>query len=465
MFRQRWLRSVGLMLVVGLLLAGQAQSVWAQRNLEGLQRERARRMLKYIADDIRKHYYDSRFHGVNLDERIREADQKIQQATSLGEAYAGIYGMLEWLHDSHTFFLPPDRPLKVSYGFQMQMVGDADLVTEIQPGTDAATKLKTGEQVLTVEGYRTDRATLWEMMYYFNRLSPVAALHLRLRSPDGTEHEAVVQAKLVPGKRIVDLSGTSGSFDIQDLIRQEEAEIHLLRQRHEEMGDVLMIWKMPEFDLDGGDVDKMFDRARRHRTLVLDLRGNPGGNVETLARMVGNVFDHEVKLGDRTGRKDMKPLLSKSRGKDAFRGKLIVLIDSNSASASELFARTIQLEHRGIVMGDHSSGSVMESRVYTYQFESSAMPAGVLGEQFPAYADQSSTMIFFACAITDADLIMADGKSLEHNGVTPDEVILPTARDLAAGRDPVLSRAAALADVNLDAAAAGMLFPFEWQPM
>jgi C-terminal processing protease CtpA/Prc len=72
-------------------------------------------------------------------------------------------------------------------------------------------------------------------------------------------------------------------------------------------------------------------------------------------------------------------------------------------------------------------------------------------------------VILYGASITNADLIMSDGKSLERIGVVPDELLMPTAEDLAAGRDPVLARAAALLDTRLDPAVAAKLFPFEWR--
>jgi C-terminal processing protease CtpA/Prc len=73
------------------------------------------------------------------------------------------------------------------------------------------------------------------------------------------------------------------------------------------------------------------------------------------------------------------------------------------------------------------------------------------------------TVSYYGASITNADVIMKDGKSIEHVGVTPDELLLPTAADLAASRDPVLSHAAELVGLKLDSGAAGKLFPIEWR--
>jgi hypothetical protein len=77
--------------------------------------------------------------------------------------------------------------------------------------------------------------------------------------------------------------------------------------------------------------------------------------------------------------------------------------------------------------------------------------------------DGEISLIPYGISVTNADLIMADGKSLENAGVVPDYVVLPTAADLAAGRDPALAQAVALVGGVLDPLDAGKLFPIEWK--
>ena len=61
---------------------------------------------------------------------------------------------------------------------------------------------------------------------------------------------------------------------------------------------------------------------------------------------------------------------------------------------------------------------------------------------------------------------MSDGRSLEHVGVTPDELLLPSANAIANGRDPVLAHALLqfAPGVKITGEEAGKAFPYEWPP-
>src|SRR6185436_17113116 len=120
---------------------------------------------------------------------------------------------------------------------------------------------------------------------------------------------------------------------------------------------------------------------------------------------------HDITIGNIKRRKEDKALVAKTRGDSGFKNNLIVLVDSRSGSASEVLARVVQLEKRGTVMGDRTSGKVMRSRLYSHQ----------IGLE---------TQVFYGVSVTDADLVMSDGKSLEGVGVQPDQVAIPTAEDL-----------------------------------
>jgi carboxyl-terminal processing protease len=427
-----------------LILACLVNTAWCQK-ITSFERDRAQAMLHDIADDVRKHYYDPNFHGLDWDEKVREAKQKIDQAETSNKALSEIAGALESLNDSHTFFLPPQHAYRYDYGWQGLLIGGHCYVSRVRPGSDAEGKgLKPGDEVVDINGYAPTKDNFWKMEYVLNTLRPQPALRLKLRDPQGKERTLDVVTKFTDMKRVKDLTVRGGGGDVWDLIREREDKAHQTRARTSEMGDDLMILQLPGFFANDSEVDSMIGKARKHKSLILDLRGNGGGSVETLKSLLGGMFDREIKIGDRVGRDEHKPMLAKFHG-SRFEGKLVVLVDSRSASASELFARVVQIEKRGVVLGDHSSGSVMEAKRYSYK-------------------EGMEVVVFYGASITDADLIMTDGKSLEHTGVTPDELALPTAADLANNRDPVLAHAAEIAGVKLTPEEAGKLFPYEWPP-
>ncbi|MBA3767995.1 MAG: PDZ domain-containing protein [Acidobacteria bacterium] len=325
------------------------------------------------------------------------------------------------------------------------MIGNKCYVVAVKPGSDAEAKgLRPGDRILTLEGYTFKRDDLWKLQYIVYRLSPRPGLKVLIEKPDGKRLPLEIAAQVKEGKRITDLRGINVSNDRGDIIREYPTLARLYAHRFVEFGSDYLIWKMPQFDLSEREVDEQMERVRKRKALILDLRGNSGGYEITMLRLIGNLFDHNVTIGELKRRKETKPLLAKGRGESAFKGQLVLLVDSDSSSAAEIVARTVQLEKRGTVIGDRTSGFVMRSREYEHQMG-------------------NDLLIEYSTSVTDADIIMSDGQSLEHTGVTPDELLLPTPSNLASQQDPVMVRAAALVGLEMSPEKAGALFPVQWR--
>jgi C-terminal processing protease CtpA/Prc len=399
-------------------------------------RERGVEMLREIRKDIERHYYDPGFHGVDLAARFKASEEKVKVAQSDSQIVGIIAQALADLNDSHTFFAPPPLAVKVTYPWRMRMIGDKCYVVAVKAKTDAETKgLGPGDELESVDGAAPTRDGFWRIRYYLD-YRPQPAVRLRVRHPDGRRHELEVKSEVTRRPPVSTIDDFIGEFE--DRYRLwEEKSVPL----YHELDEGVLIARMPTFAVKDEKVDEMIKRARSHKALILDLRDNHGGFSDLLLRTVGYFFDREVKVDDVKRRKETKTEKASSRGPGrVFTGPLVVLIDSESASAAEMFARLIQLEKRGTVLGDRSAGAVMESRFHPHR-----------GAGFRPF--------FFGASITVAAVIMPDGGSLERVGVVPDESLLPSAADLAGHRDPVLSRAAEILGAKLDAEKAGALFP------
>lgn len=405
------------------------------------EKERGIEMLRRIKKEIKDNYYDRNYHGLNLDETFSKSEKLIEQATTNGQILGIIGATLMQFNDSHLYFRPPEFTNTFEYGWDLRMVGEVCRVAATKPDSDAAKKLKPGDAILSINGVNIDRDTLWKMEYLLKRLRPEPMVEFVVQTDNGEPRRVEVETKVIPGKKV---NVINTEFQLRN--GKSMAVNPLESHRFAEPGNDTVIWKMPGFNLLPDDVDKVMKKILPHRNLILDLRGNGGGYVVMLERLTGYFFNHEVKISELSGRdyKKGKASVAKPQPERQFSGKVIILIDSKSGSAAEIFPRVMQIEKRATVIGDRSSGKVMQS----YRFQDS-------------YGD--GNYIFYGASITNADVILTDGKSLERTGVLPDELILPTGEDMANGRDPVLAHALKLVGVEITPEKAGTLFPFKWQ--
>lgn len=402
-------------------------------------RERGRAMLRQVRAQIEEHYWDRRFGGVNLEARTAQLDSAIQQATTLGQILASVAALPADLGDSHTFFIPPRQTLRIDYGWEMMMVGDSAFVWKVERGSDAERQgVRPGDRVLSVNGFEPARADLWQMMYVFGSIRPQPMLRATLRAPGGEPRQLELASRMRRFPRILDLTGESGGVNIYTLIREEQNDALELRSTLLDLGEVA-VWKLPTFDLEDGAAREVLRRMHRRRALIVDLRGNGGGALSVLLEALGGLYADEVTVARQHRRRGNEPMVAAGVGERAFAGEVVVLVDSRSASAAEVFARNMQLTGRGTVIGDRTAGAVSGARFHPLQ-------VGV------------ETVVLYGVSVTEWSLVMTDGGRLEGVGVTPDTLLLPTAADLAAGADPVLAHALSTVGVAMDPAAAGALF-------
>jgi carboxyl-terminal processing protease len=143
--------------------------------------------------------------------------------------------------------------------------------------------------------------------------------------------------------------------------------------------------------------------------VVIDLRGNGGGSLSEATELTGLFIDQGpvVQVKDSFGKieveRDPDPEL-------AYDGPLAVLVDRNSASASEIFAGAIQDYKRGIVIGEPTFG---KGTVQTLVDLNRFVPG--------------SDADLGRLRLTMAQFFRINGGSTQHRGVVPD-ILFPTAK-------------------------------------
>lgn len=135
--------------------------------------------------------------------------------------------------------------------------------------------------------------------------------------------------------------------------------------------------------------------AKGMRSLVLDLRGNPGGLL-TASVEVADKFIADGPIVSTRGRSEQENFNYRAHRPGTWRVPLVVLIDGDSASASEIFAAAIKDSHRGTVIGTRSYGKGSVQGIF---------PLGYAGA---------------GARITTAKFFSPMGHPIANVGVTPD---------------------------------------------
>ena len=427
------------LVLVALSLAAVAPLRAQQPTVDRETYERGRKMLDMLVKDIREHYYDKGYHGLDLDAEVAKADSQMKHAPNAAIMTGAIAQFFFNFKDSHMFFLPPSKVATVDYGVRTRFSGDTCFIIGVEPKTDAESwGLKPGDAILQWDRFKVERNTWWTLSYVYNSLSPREKVTLVVKSPGQQPRGVELQAKIIEGERTYDLDNNNDQLQrVMDDFEDAERASHYPWR---EMGDSVMIWKVPSFI--GGDeerIDKVLAVAKRHKALILDLRDDGGGAISTQLYITGSFLDKEQPVFTMRMRSGDSVQLARVKGREPYTGKLVILVNQGSASSSEITARALQLAGRATIVGDRSAGAVETS----LQFHHTVGFERVVG---------------FGGSVAIADVIMNDGKRLEEVGVVPDVLVLPTGDDIANKRDPQLAKALELAGVHVDPVFAGKLF-------
>ena len=150
--------------------------------------------------------------------------------------------------------------------------------------------------------------------------------------------------------------------------------------------------------------------------MIIDLRNNPGGYLQTSVEVASEFIDEGVILYEQfgDGRREEYNALGNGRATDL---PIVVLVNEGSASASEIVAGALQDYGRATLVGVQSYGK------------------GSVQQWIPLSDDQG------AAHVTIARWLTPDERLIDGIGLTPDYIVELTEEDLTNELDPQLDKA------------------------
>ena len=118
----------------------------------------------------------------------------------------------------------------------------------------------------------------------------------------------------------------------------------------------------------GADTPKEFiialNRLKDSKGLILDLRGNSGGLFQN-AIMISNLFMNKGVIVNVIARQGKKNVYSAQNEGCIYNNPLVVLIDNNSASASEILSSALRDNSRAVLVGTRTYGKGLVQKIFS----------------------------------------------------------------------------------------------------
>ena len=139
------------------------------------------------------------------------------------------------------------------------------------------------------------------------------------------------------------------------------------------------------------------------RSLIVDVRGNPGGLLSTAVEVADKFIDQGVIVSTR-GRSPQEDFTYTAHQAGTWRVPLVVLVDQESASAAEIFASAIRDHRRGALVGQRTYGKGSVQGIFPLNFAGTGI------------------------RLTTARFYSPNGQSFNRIGIEPDILVHRTAR-------------------------------------
>ncbi|MEE4330228.1 MAG: S41 family peptidase, partial [Wenzhouxiangella sp.] len=395
-----------------------------------------------VWNQVRDQYFDYR--RIEAEWLAAREELRPQAATATtAELRRLLNDMLERVGESHFTVLPPT-------GVNGPTDGDDPESITAGVATELNVRLIDGALIIIAVGQANAGQIEpgWELTAIGDRsLTSLIAETLSIEDP-----AARMRAQLVLEASVVDRIGFPSRDEalVLTLLDDTGAERQVTARTRNEAMRIVRIGNLPSLpfayraeQLGSGEncvgylgfttwVPELMDRFDESRDalfacqgLVIDLRGNLGGVLTTMMPLASHLFPEMVLLGQLIrddGRIDFRAFPRRvdadGRRLTPYSGPVSILIDSLSASTSEMFTSGMQALGRARVFGTPSPGM--------------ALPAQML-----PLANGDRLMFAFA------DYSDGEGRRIEGIGVRPDEIVEPDREAISSGEDAVLEAALA----------------------